>query len=115
MIDLIGQHLYTACFPTDGCLRQVYVSIVVLVEICGKYTVLAWIIILKHYKWMPYQPKYTPPLSIFLQSSLPPFGACSKVDGHLQEYDVLVKLSIALLYLEKDVILLNNFYNAPSA
>ena len=62
-----------------------------------------------------YVPKYTPPLSIFLQPSLPPFGACSKVEGHLQEYDVLVKLSIALLYLEKDVILLNNFYNAPSA
>ena len=63
---------------------------------------------------MPYK-TCTPPLSICLQPSLPPFGACSKVQDHLQQYDVFVQLSIALLYLEKDVILLNNFYNAPSA
>lgn len=57
----------------------------------------------------------TLPLSFSLQPSLPPFGACSKVQDHLQQYDVFVKLSIALLYLEKDVIILNNFYNTPSA
>lgn len=54
-------------------------------------------------------------LAVSLQPSLPPFGACSRVQDHLQQYDVFLKLSIALLYLEKDVIILNNFYNTLSA
>lgn len=54
-------------------------------------------------------------LAVSLQPFLPPFGACSRVQDHLQQYDVFMKLSIALLYLEKDVIILNNFYNTASA